>query len=1338
MKRVNRTIGIVLGALSLFLSPLPTVTGGFTGLSAAYEGPGYATVINSWDFEGPDPTDGWVGQLRLGSGLPDGAYWHKDSFDGYNSTDSWWCGVTEGIKYDGYANNWLQFLETPVLDLTTTGSTLTFSFMMNLYCEGGAYHPMYDSWDGANVWYSTDAGATWQVLTGPSLAYNSSSNFAFGDDFGYYYDQDGIVTGSPVPVWHGNATGNNYVPVSFDVSFLIDEPEVKFRFGFASDASESAQNYSAYKGMHVDDIVVSDDIGGVFLNNNADGTAIPSELIPIFQHDSQWALTETSAYSQTHAWHIPNDPNLKHQVVSPLFFVPNRNNLPVYLSYYVWCDLPDVNSHGGSLDDYYEVWVSINNGASWFTLGQDWAERPVPGDLALEGWVYRNTIDDSGTRLLDLSKYRGYNVNIGFRAITDFDEDDGVGTGLYIDDVSVFQYEGFYDYTWGPVAYNWIEIADDPEAQFLAFTHQSHRRSIDMPRTHRFQFPYYGSILNTLSFGAGGLLYQSGGTPDYPASLHDASSNNGVMAPFRTPMTFTRENAGVYVKNVENMLVTEWFVPSLADGSGWPLTFQAHLYPDGTIEYHYQIVPPSIEEVSPLTIGISDVDRDPVTELYPELGFVPADGTAVLFIPQVFEYGVLELTIVDEVTGEAVSNMEVYLPQFDRYGTTDVNGAVIFDFIPIHYGATIEVQITQDYYTHEPFQVTLSPETTVQATMPVISLLNPVQNTRFDNQYDNQIEIAWDPPAWVAAATGQSGNGALLMALDPFAGNVAYYNIYRDGALHHSTPNGTTLSFMDTGLDETVIYTYRISAVYTYDSQQIEGPLSDPMPASPVMAPGRPDGTGGLLVENETTLGGDITLTWTAPTTNADGTPIDDLAGYNLYLNGALDVPETTVAHTETSLTLPCSQRGYYNWYITAFDNAGHESLPWVYGYNMVGLPDEWVDFETVDQGFQSDGFEWGAPAAGTVVGFDGSANAWGTRLAGYYENETLYTLYTRPLHVGPENCWVTFQQWHDFESGYDGGLVAVSTDNGNTWEVVDLAPDGSLYDEPYLGGPYNNPLSDIFSETTGVITGFSGDAPGADGDGWYRRGVNLDAYAGMDILLGFMAGSDAANHMYYGWYLDHFGLYNVTFLQIGSITGVVTDSTTGLPLEGATMTIPGEEVTAGSNGRYTFHDLPAGEYNMTASFQDLDDITAVVTVVDRATTTQDFQFTAYETPTDIHLTSTTVDENQPVGTVVGTFSTDDANGGDTHTYSFVSGTGDDDNASFVIDGNVLKTAAVFDYETKASYAIRVRSEDNMGLIYDEEFTITVDKSFYMGPIFLLLLDEEGAETKSSGLDLSY
>jgi VCBS repeat-containing protein len=98
----------------------------------------------------------------------------------------------------------------------------------------------------------------------------------------------------------------------------------------------------------------------------------------------------------------------------------------------------------------------------------------------------------------------------------------------------------------------------------------------------------------------------------------------------------------------------------------------------------------------------------------------------------------------------------------------------------------------------------------------------------------------------------------------------------------------------------------------------------------------------------------------------------------------------------------------------------------------------------------------------------------------------------------------------------------------------------------------------------------------------------------------------------------------------------------------------------------------------------------------------------ANEAPTDIALSNSSVAENEPVGTAVGTLSATDPDTGDTHTFALVAGAGDADNASFQIDGSTLETNAVFDFETKSSYSVRVRATDSGSLTFEKQLTITV------------------------------
>ena len=94
--------------------------------------------------------------------------------------------------------------------------------------------------------------------------------------------------------------------------------------------------------------------------------------------------------------------------------------------------------------------------------------------------------------------------------------------------------------------------------------------------------------------------------------------------------------------------------------------------------------------------------------------------------------------------------------------------------------------------------------------------------------------------------------------------------------------------------------------------------------------------------------------------------------------------------------------------------------------------------------------------------------------------------------------------------------------------------------------------------------------------------------------------------------------------------------------------------------------------------------------------------------PTNIALSAASIAENKLVGTTIGTLTTTDADAVDTFTYTLVSGVGSTDNASFAIVGNQLQAAASFDFETKSSYTIRVRSTDQGGLSTEKQFTITI------------------------------
>ena len=123
------------------------------------------------------------------------------------------------------------------------------------------------------------------------------------------------------------------------------------------------------------------------------------------------------------------------------------------------------------------------------------------------------------------------------------------------------------------------------------------------------------------------------------------------------------------------------------------------------------------------------------------------------------------------------------------------------------------------------------------------------------------------------------------------------------------------------------------------------------------------------------------------------------------------------------------------------------------------------------------------------------------------------------------------------------------------------------------------------------------------------------------------------------------------------------------------------------------------------------DTITVSVTPdngIQTGTTVTDTATVLNASPTDITLSKASVMANSPKGTTVGTLCTRDLDGGDTFIYSLVTGTGSDDNASFMIVGDKLQTADGFHHEAKEDCSIRVRSTDFNGQWTEKAFTIRV------------------------------
>jgi len=151
--------------------------------------------------------------------------------------------------------------------------------------------------------------------------------------------------------------------------------------------------------------------------------------------------------------------------------------------------------------------------------------------------------------------------------------------------------------------------------------------------------------------------------------------------------------------------------------------------------------------------------------------------------------------------------------------------------------------------------------------------------------------------------------------------------IKRDGIWIDSVAGGTQL-YMDSGLNDGQVYHYQIYA--RMDSSGTESELVDaawicggsPVPTLPT-EPG---------IRN---LGDRVHFSWRNPAANIDGTPMDDFAGLNLYLDSVLvqtfsRTSADTAALDSAVYTNPPA--GFHSWYFTAIDNESpqNESTPTV------------------------------------------------------------------------------------------------------------------------------------------------------------------------------------------------------------------------------------------------------------------------------------------------------------------------------------------------------------------------------------------------------------------------
>jgi hypothetical protein len=163
--------------------------------------------------------------------------------------------------------------------------------------------------------------------------------------------------------------------------------------------------------------------------------------------------------------------------------------------------------------------------------------------------------------------------------------------------------------------------------------------------------------------------------------------------------------------------------------------------------------------------------------------------------------------------------------------------------------------------------------------------------------------------------------------------------------------------------------------------------------------------------------------------------------------------------------------------------------------------------FESSDGGYVRSGtpatvWAWGTPTAGPGSAHSGS-KLWATNLAGTYPASSNAMLDKEITLPNGTVVMLTYFQWYQMETSYDGGNLKISTDGGATFSL--LTPVGG-----YTGTA--NTANPLYPEP--IYTGT------ATGNYWDKITVDLSAYAGQDVILRWHFGSDGSVQ-YAGWYID-------------------------------------------------------------------------------------------------------------------------------------------------------------------------------------------------------------------------
>lgn len=221
--------------------------------------------------------------------------------------------------------------------------------------------------------------------------------------------------------------------------------------------------------------------------------------------------------------------------------------------------------------------------------------------------------------------------------------------------------------------------------------------------------------------------------------------------------------------------------------------------------------------------------------------------------------------------------------------------------------------------------------------------LAPIRDLGTGTIYDAPPPDTQDPTAPTNLQGAASGPNAADLSWNAATDNVAVtgYDVYRNGILLIGLP-GTSLTFHDTGLSPSSLYSYYVVA---RDAAGNTSPASGTVQVTTTAASDTEDPTAPTGLQGASAGPNAADLSWNAATDNVGVT------GYNVYRDGSLRTSlGTTLTFHDTGLTAATQ----YAYTVTARDAAGNESLPTApvnvttdplpSGATITPVADSWVD----------------------------------------------------------------------------------------------------------------------------------------------------------------------------------------------------------------------------------------------------------------------------------------------------------------------------------------------------------------------------------------------------------